>query len=283
MAGLKSLSRRQGEIGVGDYLRSTMPETEFRASHPNHFRRWEDAVVDGVSLDLIEADFGGGSGNELQGDPPKFCAAYSSSALCANVFGPARSCPGWLHFDGLHGFTEFQFEKKLVTGLGGTPPNLDFVATSPDSILAVESKFLETLGRKVPKFADSYRRAYAGCGCERLNAAYEAVAFGEVSFSSLDAAQLLKHALGIVCYRNHAGAVPSSLYLGYVFWEPENWRDFRIFRQHREELEQFSALIERSKVEFRPLSYLDLWDSWRSRSESRTHALSVERRYRLTL
>src|SRR5690606_24898035 len=116
-------------------------------SHDDHFLEWKSNLLPGVGMESVRDDLSGGSGGVLYdkpgGAPAKCCAPYSSSVLCVNTFGLARSEPVLLTIFGLSGFTTCRFETKLPTGLGGTPPNLDLVATSRNLRLAVESKFLE--------------------------------------------------------------------------------------------------------------------------------------------
>ena len=51
----------------------------------------------------------------------------------------------------------------------------------------------------------------------------------------LDAAQLVKHSLGLM------RGCPQAM-LVYLYWEPRNWREFREFREHREEIADLPLL-----------------------------------------
>jgi hypothetical protein len=53
-----------------------------------------------------------------------------------------------------------QAEKKLPTGLKGTSPNLDFYLENKNAIIGIESKFLELLKPKQPKFSISYSNRF---------------------------------------------------------------------------------------------------------------------------
>jgi hypothetical protein len=59
---------------------------------------------------------------------------------------------------GIHGFRSIKFEQKLPTGLGGTPPNIEFIAENETDVIAIESKFLEYFGPKKPRFKSSYTK-----------------------------------------------------------------------------------------------------------------------------
>ena len=285
---MKTVSRQQAERAIVSQFRSLVGDSAFRSGtrHDDHLLTWELNLVPGVEPELVCGALSLGSGGELiekhGGAPAKFCAPYSSSALCVNSFGVARSEPALLAIFGLSGFTTCGFEEKLPTGLGGTPPNLDLVAASPDVRLAVESKFLEPLSRKAPKFVASYAAAYKHCGDAALNQAYLAISSGRERFIYLDVAQLLKHALGIL----KAPQPPERNVFAYLFWEPTNSQELEPFETHRREIATFSALMEGSQIQFRHLSYPNLWRSWQSDQcpeKLRQHVSCLIERYELEL
>ncbi|MGD9874296.1 MAG: hypothetical protein AB7T27_08485 [Kiritimatiellia bacterium] len=232
-------------------------------------------LVSGVLMNDIRADFLQGSGNELQG---KFRAAHSSSALAANVFGPWRKNPQALNLLGETGFTFLQFEKHCPTGLGGLPPNLDLLVEGPGVVIGVESKFLEFLAPKQPKFTDSYKPenlpqmedTWWKLMCE-LKAGPE---------QYLDAAQLVRHYLGL---RNQPEYKGKKIILLYIFWEPENWMDFPEYRRHREEVAAFQAKVKDSSVTFVWMSYPELWNQWEALGLSPDHLREIRKRYLLKL
>ena len=232
-------------------------------------------LVPGVQLADIQADFLQGSGNELEG---KFCAAHSSSALAANTFGPWRNHPEKLNLLGFSGFTSFQFERQCPTGLGGIPPNLDFLVAGPDIVIGAESKFLEILAPKKPRFTASYQPEnlpqMEPCWADwmaELQAGPE---------QYLDAAQLVRHYLGL---RNQPEFKGKQIILLYVFWEPENWRDFPEYRQHRAELAVFESKVKASEVPFAWMTYPQLWDQWESRGLYPDPVREIRKRYVLTM
>lgn len=279
---MRVVTRKQAEIAVRDHLHGLIGTEPFLVSsgYSAHFRDWKRGLLDGLRPDLIEPHFQKGSGGELSRPVPKLSAAYSSSALCVNAFGPARESPDWLDFKGLKGFTEFAFEGKLPTGLGGTPPNLDFVARSPKRVLAVESKFLETLTPVIPEFAPVYEAAFQNCRCPRLHAAFTAVRSGSEPFAYLDVAQLLKHALGLINLpRREPLMTGKALTLGFVFWEPTNHDELSPYDQLRSELARFSSLMDGGKIEFVSIDYPSLWKRWLQAPQKASHASRLIERY----
>lgn len=228
-----------------------------------------------VQLEDFRADLAQGSGDELAG---KFLAAHSSSALAVNTFGPWRSNPQSLQLLGQTGFTALQFERKCPTGLPGIPPNLDLVLESPGAVIGVESKFLEILEPKAPKFNDSYTPEnlpqLEPCWADLM----AALRIGPKQY--LDAAQLVRHYLGL---RKRPEFKGRKIYLLYLFWEPVNWREFPEYRQHRTELAAFQAQVRDSDVTFIWRSYPELWNQWQQLRLRPTHVQALQQRYLLKI
>lgn len=237
--------------------------------------RAELNLIPGVRLDDIRADLEQGSGNELEG---KFRAAYSSSALAVNTFGPWRAAPNGLDLLGKSNFDFLQFEGQCPSGLGGIPPNLDLLVTGPDLAIGIESKFLEFLALKQPKFASSYKREnlpqMEACWAQWL----DELKAGPKQY--LDAAQLVRHYLGL---RNQPEFKGKKIVLLYLFWEPENWRDFAEYRQHREEIALFQDKVKDSEVAFEWLTYPQLWNQWESKGLFPDHVREIRKRYLLSI
>ncbi len=232
-------------------------------------------LVPGVRMDDIQADFAQGSGNELEG---KFRAAHSSSALAANTFGPWRLHPQPLHLMGSPGYEFLQFEKQCPTGLRGIPPNLDLLVAGPGIVVGVESKFLELLAPKPPRFAASYTRENLPQMEECWAMWMEALKDGPPQY--LDAAQLVRHYLGL---RNQPEFQCKRIVLLYLFWEPENWADFPEYRQHRTELAAFQKAVQDSAVAFTWMTYPKLWNQWESLGLFPDHLREIRRRYLLAI
>lgn len=189
--------------------------------------------------------FQNGSGSELldrPGAPAKMRALHSSSALAVNFFDYWRGEPGTLLAAmGLRQDADtLQFEVKFPTGLGGTPPNLDVAVRWNDgSWLGVESKYTEWLSPK-PNGKAYFKDKYFPCGqglwsskglvqCQQIA---EMLQSRQLYYRYLDAAQLLKHALGLVC----SGRRFELLYIFCDIPGPESSR-------HADELADFSARI----------------------------------------
>jgi len=280
---MRNVTKQNAKNAVGDRHLSLFPQSKFRKNHPYYFKHWRDALIDGASAEAIEKELNRGSGNELNGNPPKFCAAYSSSALCVNSFSAVQANPSLLEFGGHRNFTKFGFEQKLPTGLQGTAPTLDFTATSQTCILGLESKFLETFDNRKPAFVEKYQEAFHNCGCGVLETAYHSIREQPSEFQHLDAAQLMKHALGIAKFQPHGEDSIKHRILGHVFWEPDNRSEVWSCHHHREELKRFEDLVKGSQVTFVSTSYATLWKSWQEEACKKNHANRLFQRYGLTV
>ena len=213
--------------------------------------------------DLREA-FDNGKGQELHGKgqcPPKMAAVYSSSALVLNTFGPWHKDPSELAINGHTGFHTMKFEAQLTHGLRGTRPHLDLCLESDKEVLAIESKCLEYLDAKPAKFSTAYDTIVDHRAKSPWFRHIAMLRKNNRRYKYLDAAQLIKHYLGLSHSRPK-----QSITLLYLFWEPSNWQDFETFRRHREEIDAFTQVVGGDRVRFQAMSYNDLWADWEQRS-----------------
>jgi hypothetical protein len=207
-----------------------------------------------LPLAEIARDLGGGAGRELDG---KLCAAHSSAALAVNAFGPWRIGPGALSLAGITGFLSVRFEATCPTGLGGTPPHLGLLAEG-DAIVAVESKCTEWMDHKSALFSPSYDSLRATHGHSPWYELIQQLRANPDRYDFLDAAQLVKHALGLLtCYGGR------GLRLIYLYWEPRNSADWPECLRHRAEADDLANQVRRCSVRLQPMSCRELWEVWR--------------------
>jgi hypothetical protein len=246
------------KAAVIDRFEACLPTPSQRQGTRGYTKAPHDNLLPDLDTSILD-DFSTGDGGELGGPLPKFCAAHSSAALAANSFGWFRFHPERLQLAGLGGFTEARFEKRLPTGLGGNPPNLDFFVAGPNGAVAIESKFTETLGSKKAEFASSYDKAVGDLAEPQWQQLFAVLKDDPKRFTCLDAAQLVKHYLGI---RHSLSTQGGTLALVYVYWEPTNASEIPEFALHRDELSRFSDSVEGSAIRFFSLSYPTLWEQW---------------------
>ena len=231
--------------------------------------RYEQNLIGGLPLVSIVDDFAAGAGKELDG---KLCAAHSSAALAVNTFGPWRSDPGGLRFGSVTGFETIRFEATCPTGLGGTPPHLDLLAYG-ELPVAIESKCTEWMEPRPARFSPSYERLRTTHGHSQWFAQIEKLRRNPNSYCYVDAAQLVKHALGLqACFGDRV------VQLIYLYWEPRNHADWPECQIHREEADDLASRVVDSNIRLVPKSYQALWAEW-SRLEPPAHLALLRLRY----
>jgi hypothetical protein len=231
---------------------------------------------------------GGGDGGELivrAGKlAPKFCAAYSSSALAVNTFAPWLGHEKSLVLVGRSGFAELAFEVRFPTGLQGNPPNLDVVAQTSETLVAIESKCLEYLGEHEARFQQSYDDVVVELAHESWIKLFQDLKRDPRLLSRLGVGQLMRHYLGL--RRAIVNGETEAATLLYIFWEPENASSFDEFAAHRNDLDRLMQRVSDPTVRIAAASYPELWQSWAQSSGPdwlTNHLLALRQRYTLRL
>lgn len=193
-------------------------------------------------------------------DPGRLRHPETASAMALNSFLPWRDRPGELKLAGHGPFTELRFAARCPTGVRGTPPLLDLLATNGEKLVAVAARGADYLGRKPSRLA----AAYAGVTLPERMAGWQAL-LAELDrdsgrFRHLDAAALLKNAIGLA--RTFPGHRPTLLYL---YWEPHR-ADELAFHRHRAEIRAFAQLVQDAFVGFEAKSFTALWSEWEALS-----------------
>jgi hypothetical protein len=264
----------------------------FRDSHSRHLIRWQDNLIEGVLPEDCEDDLRKGDGAELDDHgrsdkwiPAKFCAPHSSSALAANTFGPFRHFPKRLLLPHQRNFDDCRFEFPCDNGLRTkSRPNFDFFAQVTDGpVAAVESKFLEILDLKNADFKPRYDGPFRRSPVveKQWQKVFEELKSEPETYKRLDAAQLVKHYLGLKVAYDRRPRV-----LLYVYWEPANAEDHKPFVAHRRELQRFASCVDGCETKFMFASYPDLWQQWKDTSKwpgMTAHLEKLYSRYRFVL
>ena len=224
-------------------------------------------------MEFTSGDYEEGGGKELE---RKFRAVHSSAALVANHFARFKQEPGQLVILGQSGFNCVVLEKKLPTGLRGIPPNLDVFFENRDSCIAIESKLLETLSPKKPHFSSSYSKdRLPHCEPQWLDLIESASNAPE---GYLDAAQLVKHYLGLV-YNLKENKTNKSPYSSTSTGNRLMLRKYEEFQKHDQEVKEFKDMVTGSSVEFISMSYPELWEAWSKEPSLAEHARKLIERY----
>lgn len=229
------------------------------------------------------AAFNRGSRSELKETPrrpAKMRALHSSAALAVNVFDywtgqDARPMLQALNLEST--LKSLDFERQFPTGLTGTPPNLDVtLELSSGQLIAIESKFTEWMTPKPrnkralkDKYFESGRTVWNEVGLPACQALATNLYEGALHFRYLDAAQLLKHALGIAT--QHRG----EFALCYVYFDVPSNRSM----QHQQEIRELGSAVDK-ELGFVAVSYQKMFRTLKAFEDSNTSYISyLDSRY----
>lgn len=217
-----------------------------------------------------ERELGQGDGGELKPSgnrPPKIQALLSSSALAANVFDYWRgvdAAPLGVALELSAPISSLCFESKCENyPVRPRSPNLDLMLQLADgSRVAIESKFTEpyrpTAVGLSPRYFPDQRLLWADSGLTRAQTLADGL---RQRWEYLDAAQLLKHMLGLACDPSEA---PTTL---LCLWFDAGTAEAHA---HREELAKFARAVDGDAVRFRSMTYQELLANLRPTADSQS-------------
>lgn len=186
----------------------------------------------------------------------RLCQPETATAMALNSFLPWRDKPAALWLAGQGGFAELRFAARCPTGVRGTPPLLDLLAANGEDLMAVTARGPEYLGLKRARLAPAYAAIRLPASMAAWQALLDELREAPGRFRHVDAAGLVKHAIGLA--RTFPGHRMTLLYL---YWEPSSADDIAFFR-HRAELAELAKAMERAAVRLAALSFDHLWTSW---------------------
>ena len=247
----------------------------------------------GVPAGQVEAIFDAAPGREIANG--KFDSPESSAALAANAFGyflnrprdlpPLPEC-GRLRWPP----RSLELERTVrFPWRGGRHPVLDILIATSDALIGIESKRYEPFRPKAQSsLSDAYWRDVWGRRMNGYQRIRDDLRQNPSLYAHLDAAQLVKHALGLRTQVRRKGERQSKTpILVYLYAEPEYWsRDGEPLSEdakarHRREIQNFSERVEGNEVEFVSCSYRELLTGWQESGapKTRVHAETVMRRF----
>lgn len=238
-----------------------------------------------LPADRILAELSRSPGNEVKSG--KFDSPESSSALVANGFGLFLDRPGDL--PALPGVPMGQVEsvglevEMRFPWSGGRHPWLDVGISTATTLIGVDSKRYEPYRpAKATGFSEVYDRPVWGPNMARYTRLMHDLVAGTVVFQSLDAVQLVKHALGL---RTRAEKRGLGAVLVYLYAEPRHWAgsgkpmDPARIAIHRREVAQFAGMVRGDQVTFAPLKWADLVAHWARTPALAAHAAALTDRF----
>ncbi|NJR80358.1 PGN_0703 family putative restriction endonuclease [Sphingomonas corticis] len=208
---------------------------------------------------LVRAAFARSPGSEIA--TGKFASPDSSAALAANAFGSFLERP-----DQLPPFpppadldwpaTRVDVERQMrFPWSGGRHPWLDAGVETPRHLIGVESKRFEPFRDAKPaQLSDAYDRDVWGEGMQSWTQLCDDLRASPYLFRRVDAAQLVKHAFGLVTEARRIGKAPVLLYL---YAEPARVPAGAL-AQHRDEVARLSAMVTGAAVRFAACT----WSEW---------------------
>ncbi|MGB5104488.1 MAG: hypothetical protein WBO04_14390 [Steroidobacteraceae bacterium] len=154
-------------------------------------------------------------------------------------------------------------------------------------MVAVESKFLEPLRAKSAAFSTQYAGPFLGHSQQPLIAEgpwgrmYQTLCSDPQTYRYLDAAQLVKHYLGLI----HSFATLERT-LVYLYWEPSNATELAVYRDLRREVSDFATAVAGCRTRFVAIAYPGLWREWqqnRAQFDLSQHIERLRQRYDFSL
>lgn len=236
----------------------------------------------GVPGDRVRAALAAAGGNEIESG--KLDSPESSAALAVNAFGwfierPADLPPFPPLADLDWPAHRVDVERQMrFPWRGGRHPWLDAAVETRTHLIGVESKRFEPFrDAKTVKLSDAYDRDVWGDEMTPFTVMRDMLRKGDTVFTYLDAAQLVKHAFGLVTEGNRIRKAPVLLYL---YAEPATRGASSItpatLARHRAEIASFAAAVAGAAVRFAACSYREWFAGWTGDALHHANAL-VER------
>ena len=240
------------------------------------------SLLDHLPKEAILTCYETASGKEVSSG--KFGNPESSAALAANAFGVFLHDPHLLSLP--HNLTNGAVASSVLLEAemrfpwsGGLHPYLDVAIDTPHQLIGIESKRYEPFrDRKKVAFSRAYSQPVWGNSMQTFERMRDTLASGQLAFSNLDAAQLVKHAFGL---RTQASKRGKRALLLYLYAEPTSYPDGRpvsrdLIAQHRREVEMFTESVNdaASAVIFGAIRYAELLEVWALNRDERIRAHS---------
>jgi hypothetical protein len=236
----------------------------------------EALLLPGVPVERVEDALLAAGGDEIGSG--KLASPGSSAALAVNGFGWFLERPADLPpFPGLEDLDwpaeRVEVERTMrFSWSGGRHPWLDAAVETPRHLIGVESKRFEPFrDTKCAELSPAYDRDVWGDGMARWTAMRDRLRAEPRAYRYLDAAQLVKRALGLHTEADRRGRAPVLLYL---YSEPRLPRPVsaEAVEAHRVEIAEFAEKVDGAVVRFQAAT----WRDWLGRFVNRAGAHGAE-------
>lgn len=147
--------------------------------------------------------------------------------------------------------TTITFEEELqIKGINGATPNLDVIIELEDEIIAIESKFAEPYRSHTYKNL-STKYLTNNKLWEGLTKTQELAKKLENKYTHLDAAQLIKHILGLKT-DDKISNKNKKITLLYLWYNVPNSEEAK---KHEEEIDEFAKIVGEDNINFHHITY----------------------------
>jgi len=246
----------------------------------------EDLFLPGVPIAHVCARLAAAGGDEIGSG--KFAHPESSAALAVNAFGWFVERPiDFPPFPGTAAMgTPERVEVEYCARLpwsGGRHPWLDAVVITPTHLIGVESKRFEPFrDTKAVSLSSAYDQPVWGERMDRFAAMRDSLRSGKLCFRHVDAAQLVKHAFGLVTEARRLSRRPV---LFYIYAEPNERNGHRIsaedHRRHRDEIGTFMQFTAGDEVTFLSSSYRRWIEDAQPMADAKAHLAHLQQHFGL--
>lgn len=202
-------------------------------------------------------------------------------ALTLSSFLPWLEQPDGLRLAGISRFQELNFDARCPTGVRGTPPHIEVVASGPSGVVGVTVHVFDYLGLHRSKLSAAYATLEVPPSLASWAALMRADAEGRERFRYVDVPTLGKLAVGLGRIFEHR-----SVRLLYLFLEPVDAGGIPPFVTHRTELARVAELTQDSAVMLVASSFHELWEEWciaETPATVREMAAQLSRKYAVAL
>jgi hypothetical protein len=183
----------------------------------------------------------------------------TAAALTLESFLPWLEHGSALPLADIVGFKELHFDARCPTGVRGTPPVIDFMATGSGGVAGACACVFDYLVRRPRKITPAYHTLELSEGLRAWSVHLGPESDRRHAFRHVDAAALAKLAIGLG--RTFSGRPVRLLYL---FLEPLVGAELPFFRRHRQELADLVESTAGGDVLLVPMSFHELWATWQN-------------------
>lgn len=237
-------------------------------------------LLPGVPAVYVRHRLAKAGGKELRGN---FFSIDSSAALAVNAFAWFHAHPGRLPLiPGLEttGWPPVRIDVERCLRFpwrGGKHPWLDACLETLSTLIGIESKRHEPFrDEKKVEFSGAYDRRVWGDYMGPFEAMRDSLRTRPDTFQHLDAAQLVKHAFGLI---TQSKKIEKRPILVYLYAEPSRWPETAI-ALHRLEIDQFARSVSGAAVAFISARWSDWLKTWKSAgTDVAEHACRISERF----